>query len=236
MRGLQAEGGAPLTDGPDDPDARRPDGEAEPPTGTPPAPDPVSETPGHDTDSRAGSGSTGGETAGAPPAAGRRRVGLLIGLAAVIYVLDLITKTLVVRYLEGRDPMVLIPDVLVFQVIRNPGAAFSIGTGLTLVLTLIATGVVIAILRTARNLRSLPWAITLGLLLGGAFGNLTDRVFRSPAPLHGHVVDFVQVFPATGFPIFNVADSSIVCGGVLAVLLAWRGYQIDGTRHEGSGK
>ncbi|PZG23462.1 signal peptidase II [Spongiactinospora gelatinilytica] len=163
-------------------------------------------------------------------------MGLLAGLAAVVYVLDLVTKVLVVAHLEGKDPVVLIPDVLLFRVIRNSGAAFSIGTGLTLVLTLIAAGVVIAILRTARNLRSLPWAITLGLLLGGAFGNLTDRVFRAPAPLQGHVVDFVQVFPATGFPIFNVADSSIVCGGVLAVLLAWRGYQIDGSRHEDAGK
>ncbi|RBQ20543.1 signal peptidase II [Spongiactinospora rosea] len=191
-------------------------GESAPP-GTPRPPDPPSPAP-----------------SAAP--AGRRRVGLLAGLAAVIYVLDLVTKVLVVTYLEGKDPVVLIPDVLLFRVIRNSGAAFSIGTGLTLVLTLIATGVVIAILRTARNLRSLPWAITLGLLLGGAFGNLTDRVFRAPAPLQGHVVDFVQVFPATGFPIFNVADSSIVCGGVLAVLLAWRGYQIDGSRQVDTGK
>ncbi|WP_225878165.1 signal peptidase II [Spongiactinospora rosea] len=213
MRGLQTEGGTPLTDDRNDPGRN---GESAPP-GTPRPPDPPSPAP-----------------SAAP--AGRRRVGLLAGLAAVIYVLDLVTKVLVVTYLEGKDPVVLIPDVLLFRVIRNSGAAFSIGTGLTLVLTLIATGVVIAILRTARNLRSLPWAITLGLLLGGAFGNLTDRVFRAPAPLQGHVVDFVQVFPATGFPIFNVADSSIVCGGVLAVLLAWRGYQIDGSRQVDTGK
>jgi signal peptidase II len=93
----------------------------------------------------------------------------------------------------------------------------------------------VAILRTARNLRSLPWAITLSLLLGGALGNLTDRVFRWPAgfgrpsPFQGHVVDFVETFPGH-FAIWNVADSAIVCGGILAVFLAWRGYQIDGTR------
>lgn len=159
-----------------------------------------------------------------------RRIKLLAAVAVLIYIFDLITKFLVVEYLEDRLPTVLIPDVLVFNVIRNPGAAFSIGTGMTIVFTIIAAVVIGAIIRTARQLRSLPWALDLGLLLGGALGNLTDRIFRSPAPFQGHVVDFVQVFPATNFPIFNVADSAIVCGGILAVFLAWRGYQIDGTR------
>ncbi|GIH68246.1 hypothetical protein Mth01_04990 [Sphaerimonospora thailandensis] len=149
----------------------------------------------------------------------------------MIYALDLVSKFLVVEFLEDKEPVTVIPGVLVLNVIRNPGAAFSIGTGMTVVFSLIAAGVVFAIIRTARRLRSLPWAVTLGLLLGGAVGNLTDRIFRAPAPLQGHVVDFVQVFPVTRFPVFNVADSAIVCGGVLAVFLAWRGYQIDGTRH-----
>lgn len=159
-----------------------------------------------------------------------RRIALLATLAAAIYALDLVSKFLVVEFLEDKEPVVLIPGVLVLNVIRNPGAAFSIGTGLTVVFSLIAAIVVFAIIRTARRLRSLPWAITLGLLLGGAVGNLTDRIFRAPAPLQGHVVDFVQVFPVTRFPVFNVADSAIVCGGILAVFLAWRGNQIDGTR------
>ncbi len=158
---------------------------------------------------------------------------MLAAVAVVVYVLDLVSKMLVVAFLEHKDPIELIPGVLLLTVIRNPGAAFSIGTGMTIVFTLIAGGVVFAIIRTARQLRSLPWAIDLGLLLAGAAGNLTDRIFRSPAPLQGHVVDFVQVFPATNFPIFNVADSAVVCGGILAVLLAWRGYQIDGTRQTG---
>ncbi|MFB9248022.1 signal peptidase II [Sphaerisporangium melleum] len=151
-------------------------------------------------------------------------------LAAVVYALDLVSKTIVVSTLEGREPVTVIGDVLRLRVIRNSGAAFSIGTGMTIVFTVIAVGVVIAILRTARQLRSLPWAVTLGLLLGGALGNLTDRLFRAPAPFQGHVVDWIEVFPVTRFPVFNVADSAIVCGGILAVLLAWRGYQIDGTR------
>lgn len=159
-----------------------------------------------------------------------RRIALLVVVAAVAYVLDQIGKYLAVEFLENREPVTVVPDALVLTVIRNPGAAFSMGTGMTIVFTVIALGVVAAIVRTARQLRSLPWAITLGLLLGGALGNLTDRLFRSPAPLRGHVVDFIQVFPVTRFPVFNLADSAIVCGGVLAVFLAWRGYQVDGTR------
>ncbi len=162
-----------------------------------------------------------------------RRIAVLGVVAVLAYVLDLVTKTLVVTFLEHKEPVEVIPEVLLLNVIRNSGAAFSIGTGMTIVFTVIAFGVVIAILRTARQLRSLPWAITLGLLLGGALGNLTDRLFRAPAPLQGHVVDFIQVFPATRFPVFNIADSAIVCGGILAVFLAWRGYQVDGSRHTG---
>ena len=86
---------------------------------------------------------------------------------------------------------------------------------------------IVAILRTARRLRSIPWAITLGLLLGGATGNLGDRLFRSPGFLRGDVVDWIQL---PHWPVFNVADSSIVCGGMLAVLLAARGISLDGRR------
>jgi signal peptidase II len=151
-------------------------------------------------------------------------------VAAAVYALDVASKLAVVAFLEHKEPVTVVPGVLVLNVIRNPGAAFSIGTGVTVVFTLIAAAVVVAIVRTARQLRSLPWAITLGLLLGGALGNLTDRIFRAPAPMQGHVVDFLQAFPVTRFPVFNLADSAIVCGGVLAVFLAWRGYQIDGAR------
>jgi signal peptidase II len=169
----------------------------------------------------------------APQPAPPRRIPTLAGVAVLIYVLDLVSKIAVVAWLEHKASVEVIPGVLLLNVIRNSGAAFSIGTGMTIVFTLIAGGVVLAIIRTARRLRSLPWAIDLGLLLGGASGNLTDRIFRSPAPLQGHVVDFLQVFPVTNFPIFNVADSAVVCGGILAVFLAWRGYQIDGTRETG---
>ncbi|MFC4059899.1 signal peptidase II [Planomonospora corallina] len=197
MRGLQAEGGAPLTDG----------------------------------------GAADGTAAPAVPS-GRRRIAVLATIAPIVYLLDLVTKTIVLETLEGRDPLVLIPGLLQLRVIFNSGAAFSIGTGMTIIFTFVAAGVVIAILRTARHLRSLPWAVTLGLLLGGALGNLTDRVFRWPAgfgrdaPFQGYVVDFIETFPGH-FPVWNVADAAIVCGGVLAVFFAWRGHQIDGTRDTG---
>jgi signal peptidase II len=125
----------------------------------------------------------------------------------------------------------MLDGLLTLQVLRNSGAAFSIGTSMTVVFTLIAVGVVIFILRTSRQLRSLPWAVTLGLLLGGATGNLTDRLLRSPGLLRGDVVDWIQL---PHWPVFNVADSAIVCGGALAVLLAARGIRLNGTR-DGNG-
>ena len=157
----------------------------------------------------------------------RRRVVVLVGVAAGVLVLDIVSKVLVVAKLSDRDPVSLLGGLLKLRVTRNPGAAFSIGTGATFIFTLIAAGVIFAIARTARRLYSLPWAITLGLLLGGATGNLVDRIFRSPAPLEGHVVDWIEL---PHWPVFNLADSAIVCGGIIAVLLAAKGIQLDGTR------
>ncbi len=134
-----------------------------------------------------------------------------------------------VATLSDRAPVRLLGGLLTLRELRNSGAAFSIGTSVTVVFTLIALGVIVAILRSARRLRSIPWAITLGLLLGGATGNLGDRLFRSPGFLRGDVVDWIQL---PHWPVFNVADSSIVCGGVLAVLLAARGISLDGSRHQ----
>jgi signal peptidase II len=156
-----------------------------------------------------------------------RRIGVLIAVAVTALTLDAITKVAVVAELEHREPISLLGGLLSFTVSRNSGAAFSIGTGMTIVFTVIAVGVIVAILRTARRLRSLPWAISLGLLLGGATGNLVDRIVRAPAPLQGHVVDWIEL---PHWPVFNLADSAIVCGGLLAVVLAARGLQIDGTR------
>jgi signal peptidase II len=162
-----------------------------------------------------------GQDAGGRP----RRIGVLVAVAVTALALDVISKAIVVSTLPDRT-VELLGGLLTLRVLRNSGAAFNIGNGMTLIFTVIATGVVVAILRYARKLRSLPWAVTLGLLLGGALGNLADRMLRSPGVFRGHVVDWIEL---PHWPVFNLADASIVCGGVLAVLLASRGLQVDGT-------
>jgi signal peptidase II len=165
-----------------------------------------------------------------PPAASprKRRVPVLLGVAALAYALDLLSKIWVVTRLEDHDPIDIFGHYLRLDAIRNAGAAFGLGQGMTIVFTLIALGVIVVIARLSRRLYSLPWAIALGLLLGGAFGNLTDRVFRAPGGFQGRVVDFIA--PAH-FAVFNLADSAICCGGVLIVLLSFRGVDPDGTVH-----
>ncbi len=150
-------------------------------------------------------------------------------MAVPVLVLDQATKLLVVAQVEGQEPVRLLGGQLIVQVTRNPGAAFSFATGLTPVFTAVAVIVIAVILWTARRLRSPGWAVALGLLLGGAAGNLVDRLFRSPGPGRGAVVDFLdfQVWPS-----FNIADSAIVVGGLLAVLLSLRGHDVDGRRQE----
>ena len=162
-----------------------------------------------------------------------RRVGLLLAVAVFVLAADAISKALVVSQMAGHSPIRLLGGLLTITLTRNGGAAFSIGTSMTIVFTAIAVGVIAYILRTARNLRSIGWAVTLGLLLGGATGNLLDRIFRAPSAFQGHVVDWIEL---PHWPVFNLADSSIVCAGVLVVLLALFGIRLDGTRpiHEAS--
>lgn len=163
-----------------------------------------------------------------PAPRGRRRIAILLGVAALAYALDLLSKIWVVNHLEDHDPINVFGHYLRLDAIRNAGAAFGLGQGMTIVFTLIALGVIVVIARLSRRLYSLPWAIALGLLLGGAFGNLTDRVFRAPGGFQGRVVDFIA---PDHFAVFNLADSAICCGGVLIVLLSFRGVDPDGTVH-----
>ena len=162
----------------------------------------------------------------------RRRTGVLAVVATVTLLLDVLSKIILVTVLEGHRPVKLLGGALYLVVYRNSGAAFSLATGLTWVLSLIALGVVVAIIRLAPRLRSTGWAFGLGLVLGGALGNLVDRLLRAPGPLRGHVVDFLSLLAPDGsvWPVFNLADSAIVCGGLVLVMLAATGRDFDGTR------
>ena len=162
-----------------------------------------------------------------------QKLPVVIGVALTVLALDVVTKLIAVHTLSRHAPIRLLNGFLTLLLLRNSGAAFSIGTSMTIVFTAIAVAVIFYILRAARRLRSLPWAITLGLLLGGATGNLADRIFRSPGLFRGDVVDWIEL---PHWPVFNLADSAIVCGGVLAVLLALRGVHLDGGREGAAGQ
>ncbi|GAA1905525.1 signal peptidase II [Lapillicoccus jejuensis] len=164
----------------------------------------------------------------APDLVRRRRLTLLLAvIAAVAYVLDQLTKLWAVAALGDGLPRPLLGSLLRLQLIRNPGAAFSLGTGSTWVLTVVAVVVLVVIVRFSRRLGSLGWAWAFGLLLGGALGNLTDRLVREPGFGRGHVVDFIDYYDLF---IGNVADIAIVAAAVLIALLALRGIGVDGRR------
>lgn len=152
-------------------------------------------------------------------------MGLVLGVAAVIVVVDQFTKFLAVQYLRGEPPMEILGSWLRFTYGENTGAAFGIGTGFTWIFTAIAIIVAVVIVRTSRKLGSVPWALALGGLLGGALGNLIDRLIRPPGPGQGYVVDFIAL---PNFPIFNVADMAITVSAVLMVLLTLRGIDYTG--------
>lgn len=162
----------------------------------------------------------------------RRTMPVLLLIAVVAFGLDLGTKCLVVAKMTPGEPISIVGDLVRLVLYRNPGAAFSMATGMTWLLTLIAAAVVVGVIRIGRSLRSVGWAVGLGLVLGGAVGNLTDRLFRAPGPLQGHVVDFISV--TKWWPVFNVADSSIVCGAILLVVLTVFGFEPNGGRGGGS--
>jgi len=164
----------------------------------------------------------GAQDGGAEP----RRLRLLLSVAGVVLALDVVTKVLAVKLLTPGQPVSIIGDTVTWTLVRNSGAAFSMATGYTWVLTLVALGVVIGIVWMGRRLVSPWWAIGLGMILGGAMGNLVDRFFRSPGPLRGHVVDFLSI---GWWPVFNVADPAVVGGAILLVGLSLFGFDFDTT-------
>lgn len=154
---------------------------------------------------------------------------MVLVLAALWLGLDQLTKWWAEAALTRGEPVPVVGDLLRLHLTYNSGAAFSMGTGMTGVLTAVATVVVGVIVWQAFRTRSLAWAVTLGLLLGGALGNLTDRYLRPPSVGLGHVVDFIRL---PNFPVFNVADIGITTAACLLVLLALRGVSPDGTSLE----
>jgi signal peptidase II len=156
----------------------------------------------------------------------RPELRLWLGVVVAVYVLDQLTKRWAERALSDGQPRHVVGDLIQLRLAHNAGAAFSTGTSYTVVLTLIALTVIVICLRMAGRLRSRGWAVALGLVVGGALGNVTDRLFRDPSPFRGHVVDFIE-FPH--WPIFNIADSAITIAAALFVWLAYRGIRLDGS-------
>jgi len=153
-----------------------------------------------------------------------RTVFALVALAA--YAVDIGAKTWAVHRLSRGDIEVL-GDWFVLHLVRNPGAAFSTGTEFTIVFSLVAITAVCVVLWFARRVADPVWAVAFGLLLAGIGGNLTDRIFRDPAPLRGHVVD---LFMIPNWPVFNVADVCIDVAAALILLQAFRNVRLDGSR------
>lgn len=151
-------------------------------------------------------------------------------LAVVVLAADQLAKTAAIDALPPERVVPVFGDVLQFYLVRNPGAAFSLGEGVTWLFT-IALAVVAAVIvfLAVRRVRSRLWAVVLGLLLGGVLGNLTDRLLREPGFPVGHVVDFIStpwMMPA----IYNVADVFIVSMMISVALLVLFGLRLDGTR------
>jgi signal peptidase II len=169
----------------------------------------------------------------AAPTPVRRRISvralLLLAVIAVgVLGLDQLAKFLIVSNLHEDQVVVLLGPVLQFHYVTNSGAAFSFANGYTWIFSIVAVGVIVAIIWFARRIRSLAWATMFGLVLGGALGNLSDRLYRPPAFGVGHVVDFITIglFPA----IFNVADIAITTSMALFILLSLRGTGLDGSK------
>jgi signal peptidase II len=169
------------------------------------------------------------ETPG-PPTPHRPRgvlLGFSGGVAALVILADQITKLIALNELSDRAPIELFNGLLTLVLVRNGGAAFGMGSAFTPILVCFVLIVVAVVGRLTFKAGSVVWAVTLGLVLGGAFGNLIDRFFRDPGVMRGHVVDFLQL---PYWPVFNLADTSICVAVGLVVLLTFTGRRLDGTR------
>jgi signal peptidase II len=166
----------------------------------------------------------------------RTRLRVVLAVVAVAgLALDAVTKAMVVRQLDPERPVVLLGGLLTLRLVRNAGAAFSMGEQFTYVFAVLAVlALAFVVLRLAPRVGHPGWAVALGLLCAGVSGNLSDRLFRAPGFLHGHVVDFLQL---PHWPIFNVADVCI-CGSValIIVLSMVKNVAINGQRYPKPGR
>ena len=143
----------------------------------------------------------------------------LFATAWTIWLFDFATKTWALTSLSSSEPRKIIGSFLQLTLVHNPGAAFSFATGFTLVFSLLALSVVVAVVYFAPKITSGGWQLCIGLLLGGVLGNLTDRIFREPSFLNGHVIDWIQI---PSWPVFNLADSAICIAAFIAFVLSLR--------------
>jgi len=150
------------------------------------------------------------------PKRSHRAFWIVVAIALVVVALDQLTKWWAIENLSDGQVIPVIGDWLRFVLVYNPGAAFGLGTGYTWILALVAVAAVVAIAWYAWRVKSLAWAIVLGMILGGAITHAGDRLFRDPGFARGHVVDFIAY---GNFFVGNVADIMIVAGAALAVIL-----------------
>ena len=142
----------------------------------------------------------------------------LFATAWTIWLLDFATKVWALTSLSSK-PRKIIGNFLQFTLVHNSGAAFNFATGFSIAFSLLALAVVIAAIYFAPKITSRGWQISIGLLLGGVLGNLTDRIFREPSFLSGHVIDWIQI---PHWPVFNIADSAICIAAVISFALSLR--------------
>lgn len=147
-------------------------------------------------------------------AARRPRRVFFLGVATLVVAADVIIKQ-VAATVWADSPVSLLGGWVRLAESRNPGAAFGVGTSATPAISLLAAAVVLGILAFSSHYRTRGTALVMGLALGGAAGNLVDRLFRPPGPMRGHVVDWIDIGV---WPSFNLADSSLVVAFALAVL------------------
>jgi signal peptidase II len=164
-----------------------------------------------------------------PKARSWKWIALFGGVGLLILFLDQLTKALALAHLTPGEPVNVIGSLLKFNLIRNSGAAFSLGSGYTPYISAIQITVAIGVIYLSRKLGSAGWAVAFGFLFGGAVGNIIDRIFREPSPFHGHVVDFLQT---PHWAIFNVADMAVTSAAILLVIQTLRGIRLDGTREQ----